>query len=326
MGQQVTAVLLMGFGTPCRSEDMMDFCTCMFGGHKPSEQIFESVKSHYDALNMGGVSPLAHVTDDQAGALQRRLDRDYPGQYKVYTGFKYIAPFIKDVADQIVADGITDVRGISLAPQYSTTTNEEYHRCAEAEFAKYPHVVYTAVRGWWAEEHLVQFWADRLDEVRETIDKPNTKVLLVSHSVKNAEIEAGNPYRNEAVNNARAVAERAGLADGKWSVAWQCGGPSLDKWLAPDIETAVRGFMDKGETDTFVVAPLSFIADNVEILYDIDIVLKANVEKLGGSLVRLRMPNDDSLLIDAMEDLVREGEVETPAKAAAPCAHCMKSA
>ncbi|WEV46321.1 ferrochelatase [Bifidobacterium sp. ESL0690] len=326
MGQQVTAVLLMGFGTPYQSSDIMNFCTCMFGGHKPSEQVYEGVKSHYDALNMGGISPLAHVTDDQAEALQHRLDRDFPGRYKVYTGFKYIEPFIEDVADQIAADGITDVRGIALAPQYSTSTNEGYHRRAEAQFAKHPHMVYTAVRGWWSDEHLVRFWADRLEEVRETVDKPNTRVLLVSHSVKNTVIEGGDPYRDEAVNNAKAVAERAGLVDGKWSVAWQCGGPSADKWLAPDIEVAVRDFIDRGEADTFVVAPLSFIADNVEVLYDIDIELKANVEKLGGTLIRLRMPNDDPLLVEALEDLVCEGEIKAPAKAAMPCARCMKSA
>ncbi|WEV58619.1 ferrochelatase [Bifidobacterium sp. ESL0728] len=300
MAEKKTAVLLMGLGAPDNAEQVRDFYTGIHGG-KPSEEMYESVKKHYEII--GGTSPLSHITGEQAKALQEKLDRDHPGEYQVYLAFKYAQPQLSDTVEQIVSDGYTKVVGLPLFPERSYTTGD-YHNQVETRLAPYPQVSYRAVRGWWLEPSLIEYWANRLKDEKEVIDQPDTKVILSSHSLQIRVVKSGDPYTDQAVEVAEAVAKAAGLDESKYVIGWQNGGSTPEEWVGPDINEVAKDLVENQGVKTIVSASLSFIADNLEVLFGVDVAFKKTVEGLGAKLVRIPLPNTDPLLIAALEDAV----------------------
>ncbi|WEV46320.1 ferrochelatase [Bifidobacterium sp. ESL0690] len=298
MAENKTAVLLMGLGAPDNVEEIRDFYTGIHGG-KPSEEMYQSVKEHYEII--GGTSPLGRITGEQAENLQQKLDQDHPGEYKVYLAFKYAEPTIFGTIDQIVADGYTKIVGLPLFPERSYASGD-YHNRAETRLALYPQVSYRAVRGWWLDHNLIEYWADRLKDEQEVIDRPDTKVILSSHSLQTRVVKSGDPYTDQAVEVAEAVAKAAGLDESKYVIAWQNGGSTPEEWVLPDINDVAKDLVENQGIKTIVSGSLSFIADNLEVLFGVDVGFKKTVEGLGAKLIRLPLPNTDPLLIAALED------------------------
>ncbi|MDF7641697.1 ferrochelatase [Bifidobacterium sp. ESL0784] len=298
MAEKKTAVLLMGLGAPDNVGEVRDFYTGIHGG-KPSEEMYRSVREHYEII--GGTSPLGRVTGEQAEALQEKLDRDHPGEYQVYLAFKYASPTIFETVDRIVADGYTKVVGLPLFPERSYASGD-YHNRAETRLAQYPQVSYRAVRGWWLDHNLIQYWADRLKDEQEVIGRPSTLVILSSHSLQTRVVKSGDPYTDQAVQVAKAVAEAAGLDESKYVIAWQNGGSTPEEWVLPDINDVAKELIENQRIKTIVSGSLSFIADNLEVLFGVDVAFRKTVEGLGATLVRLPLPNTDPLLTAALED------------------------
>ncbi|WEV58621.1 ferrochelatase [Bifidobacterium sp. ESL0728] len=296
------AVLLMAYGTPYKTEDIMDYYTNIRHGHKPSEKLYNDLARRYKMI--GGTSPLAKLTDNQVSGLQAALDRDHPGEYVVRKGFKYIHPFIGDSVDELVDSGVTEIYGIPMAPQYSVYTAEKDHVQAQEALKKHPGVVYHPIRSWWADKNLMKFWSDQLIAMKDLTDRTDTKVILSAHSLPKHVIVDGDPYYDEVVGNSKAVAKQAGLRDDQFVIAWQSAGRTGEEWIGPDFKETAKDLIANQGIKTIISGSLGFIVDNLEILDDVDIELKDEIEALGGQLRRLQMPNDDSLLIAALEDTV----------------------
>lgn len=300
------AVLLMAYGTPYKTEDIMEYYTNIRHGHKPSEALYNDLARRYKEI--GGTSPLAKLTADQVSGLQVVLDRDHPGEYVVRTGFKYITPFIGESVDELVDAGVTDIYGIPMAPQYSVYTAEKDHEQALEALEKHPGVTYHPIRSWWADKNLMKFWADQIVAMKDLTDRDDTKVVLSAHSLPMRAIKGGDPYYDEVVNNSKAVAKLAGLRDDQFVIAWQSAGRTGEEWIGPDFKETAKDLIQNQGIKTIISGSLGFIVDNLEILDDVDIELKGEIEGLGGTLHRLRMPNADPLLIAALEDKVVEAE------------------
>ncbi|WEV53370.1 ferrochelatase [Bifidobacterium sp. ESL0704] len=300
------AVLLMAYGTPYKTEDLMGYYTNIRHGVKPPQRLFDELAGRYEAI--GGTSPLAKITDGQVAGLQAALDRDHPGEYVVRKGFKYIEPYIAGTVDEFAQAGITEVYGLPLAPQYSEYSVENYHERAQEALKKHPGIAYHPIRSWWKDGNLIKFWTDQLVAMKELTDRDDTKVIFSAHSLPMRIIDGGDPYLDEVTGNAKTVAEAAGLRGKQFTIAWQSAGRTGEPWIGPDFKETAKDLIQNGGISTIVSASLGFIADNLEILYDVDIELKNEIESVGGKLRRLRMPNADTLLIAALEDAVLGAE------------------
>ncbi|WEV46322.1 ferrochelatase [Bifidobacterium sp. ESL0690] len=300
------AVLLMAYGTPYKTEDLMGYYTNIRHGVKPPQKLYDELAGRYEAI--GGTSPLAKITDDQVAGLQAALDRDHPGEYVVRKGFKYIEPYIAQTIDEFAEAGITHIYGLPLAPQYSVYSVENYHERAQEALKKHPEIAYHPIRSWWKDENLIKFWADQLIAMKDLTDRTDTKVIFSAHSLPMRIINGGDPYLDEVTNNAKTVAKAAGLRSDQYTIAWQSAGRTGEPWIGPDFKETAKDLIQNGGISTIVSGSLGFIVDNLEILDDVDIELKGEIESVGGKLRRLQMPNADPLLEAALEDAVLAAE------------------
>lgn len=295
------AVLLMAYGTPYEIDDIMAYYTKIRHNHRPTQALYDDLVRRYQAI--GGTSPLAKITADQAQALQNRLDQAFPGTYEVFVGLKYIHPFIEDTVAQIVAQGYTEIYGIPLAPHYSTFTTEGYHKRVQAALGDRG-VTYLPAKSWWQAKDLLQFWCDELQAQQKAVDPKTTKIIFSAHSLPIKMIEAGDPYQSQIEANIQAIVDQAGLTPDQYTVAWQSAGRTNDEWIGPDFGTVAKDLVESGACQHILSASIGFISDNLEILYDVDIELKQIIEASGGTLTRLKMPDADPKLIQALYDEV----------------------
>ncbi|HXF95011.1 MAG TPA: ferrochelatase, partial [Gemmatimonadales bacterium] len=132
-------------------------------------------------------------------------------------------------------------------------------------------------------------------------------VIFTAHSLPQRILQHGDPYPEELLASARAVARDLRL--GAWHFAFQSAGASPEPWLGPDAGEVVRRLAGAGAKD-FLIVPIGFVCDHVEILYDIDVEYRQLADRLGVRLERTASLNDDPLLIEALADIVRRAAAE----------------
>ncbi|MEN2327753.1 ferrochelatase [Lacticaseibacillus paracasei] len=287
------AVLLMAYGTPYKIEDIWDYYTRIRQGHKPPQKLYDQLAARYKAI--GGTSPLAKITKDQADGLQAQLDQKFPGKFEVFIGLKYISPLIAKTIDQIVEAGFKKIIGLPLAPYGSEFATTSYHRVALRELSNYPGISYYQINSWWNQPAFIEFWSEQLKRlVPLTTD---TEVIFSAHSLPLKVIKNGDTYEKEVRGCIKAIVEAAGLTSAQYTIAWQSAGRTPDPWLEPDLMTTAQSLIKHNNINQIISCSVGFIADNLEILYDIDLELKKAVAIAGGKLKRLQLPNADPLLI-----------------------------
>jgi len=289
------AVLLLAHGAPERLEDVESYLEKIRGsrpGAGPTPpQVIEEVKQRYAAI--GGSSPLLAWTRRQAEALQAAL------AIPVYFGMRNWHPFILETMRQIEADGIERLVAICLAPQYSKMSVGLYFRRAqEAKTTVGARAEIVWTKSFHAHPLLVEAFAERLAPLAD-----GRKVLFTAHSLPEKILESGDPYDAEARATARAVADRLQLPD--WDFAYQSQGMTQDKWLGPTVESCLDRYATAGVRDV-VLAPIGFVCDHVEILYDVDILLRGYASGRGIRLERPETLNDSPKFIAALAEVARE--------------------
>lgn len=298
------AVLLMAYGTPYEESDIKEYYTNIRRGSVPPEPLMNELVDRYKIIGLP--SPLAGITTSQKNRLQTLLDSSDPGQYKVYEGLKYIHPFISQAVDQIAADGIRQIIGIPLAPQYSTYSSEDYHTRVRESLEDHPGMDYIPVGSWWNHQDLIHFWSDQLKTMKQQTDRPDTKVIFSAHSLPVRIIEGGDPYKDEVTNFTHAVAKAADLTDDQFTLAWQSAGRTSEPWIGPDFVRVAKNLIIEDGMKKIISASIGFIADNLEIRYDVDHLLADAIRQAGGSLTRLNLPNDSPALITTLQAVVNE--------------------
>ena len=293
-----TAVLLMAYGTPRTPAEIEPYYTDIRRGRPPTPELLAELVARYDAI--GGISPLAARTEAQRSALQRALDDVAPGAYEVVLGLKHADPKIEAAVDDLAARGFTRIIGLVLAPHYSTYSIGQY--LDRARTAAAPHgITVDGVDSWAVEPAFVGFLADDLrrrlatmNEARVDGTPGNVKVLFTAHSLPQRIIEAGDRYPDELRATAEAVATAAGLASwSQWSIAWQSAGRTPEPWLGPDILTVIDDLAASGNADGVIVCACGFVADHLEVLYDLDIEAAAHATARGLRFDRTACVNDD---------------------------------
>lgn len=297
-------LLVMAYGTPYKEEDIERYYTHIRHGRRPSDEMLEDLKGRYEAI--GGLSPLAQTTNDQAAALQQHLNKIQDEvEFKLYIGLKHIEPFIEDAVKQMHEDGITEALSIVLAPHFSTFSIKSYNGRAKEEAEKLGGLTIQSVESWYKEPKFIQFWIEKVKAAfhRMTEDERNNAALIVSaHSLPEKILQLGDPYPNQLQETADLIAEGAGVKN--YYVGWQSAGNTPEPWLGPDVQDLTRELYDEHHFKAFVYTPVGFVAEHLEVLYDNDYECKVITDELGVSYYRPEMPNTDPLFIDAMASAV----------------------
>jgi ferrochelatase len=303
-----TAVLLMAYGTPRSREDIEPYYTDIRRGRPPTPEALAELTRRYDAL--GGTSPLAARTEAQRAALQTALDTAAPGQYVVSLGLKHAEPRIETAVEAIAAQGFRHIVGLVLAPHYSSFSIGQYLDRATA--AAEPHgITVSGIESWATEPAFVAFVARDLTAKLATMP-PETKVLFTAHSLPQRIIATGDRYPDELRATADAVAAEVGLAHwSNWAIAWQSAGRTPEPWLGPDILQVIDELADAehhtGHPKGLLVSAVGFVADHLEVLYDLDIEAAQRARGHGIVFERTACVNDDPVVMAALAERVIAG-------------------
>ncbi len=298
---RTTAVLLMAYGTPRHPEEIEAYYTDIRRGRPPTPEALADLVARYDAI--GGISPLAQLTEAQRDALQAALDERAPDTYRVDLGLKHADPKIEEATEALLADGVERIVGLVLAPHYSSYSIGQYLGRARA-VAEPAGVPVGGVDSWATEPAFIDFISADLERRLEAVPA-GSRVLFTAHSLPQRIIDGGDPYPDELRATAVAVAERLGLEEGRdWSIAWQSAGRTPEPWIGPDILEVIDSLADEGSVPGVVVSAVGFVADHLEVLYDLDIEAANRAAARGLAFARTACVNDDAAVMGALADRV----------------------
>ncbi len=321
---QRVGVLLMTYGSPATLDDLPAYLSNVRGGRKldPEEEreLVAEFRRRYELI---GGSPLLRITQEQAAALEALLNRESDGTttYTVAAGMRFAPPYVRDVA-QALAQGADEIVGIIMSPQYSpilmrgyvTTLNEAI------EALHRPDLRHAIAGDWHLQPQFVQAVAQRVREALDSMTpevRERVPVLLSAHSMPLSVIEKEPDYITHLHETAAAVAEQAGIPSDRWQFCYQSAGHSPEPWLKPDFADLMPVLAAQGATDV-LIAPVQFLADHLEILYDIEVGAREQTEEHGIVFHRTESLNTMPLFIEALAGVVRDTMANaspTPARA-----------
>jgi ferrochelatase len=301
------AVMLMAFGAPESERDLPAFLHDVTGGRPLPRARLRQVEAHYRAV--GGGSPLLALTRSQAAALAACLERQ-GAPMPVEVGMRHWPPFIRDTLSRLVGGGARRVLALIMAPFESDASREAYQRAMEQACAglgeRAPAVDWAPAlhqgRG------FLQANVDNIAAVMQQLEagqRENAALLFTAHSVP-ASGEDGARYARQFERSAREIALAVGHP--RYAVAYQSrSGPPAEQWLEPELETVIRREAGRGSA-CLVIAPIGFVCEHVEVLYDLDIEARAATEAMGLGFYRAPALNDHPAFIGGLARLVLRGE------------------
>jgi len=289
-------VVLMAYGSPERLADVPAYYADIRGGRPIRAELLDDLVERYRRLGIEDGSPLNAITEETRRALELEL-----GDVPVYTGMKHWTPHIADAVEAALAGGARTVVGLVLAPHYSAMSIGDYKRQLEDGLAERARLVF--VDSWHDDAGFVDVLADR---VRGT----EAHVVFTAHSLPERILATGDPYRDQLLETSQLVAERAALET--WSFSFQSESDTGEPWLGPDILDHLQDLAARGTTNV-LVCPVGFVADHLEIRWDLDHEAREKATELGMSFGRIEMPNADPAFIRVLAGLVRRALTPTAA-------------
>jgi protoporphyrin/coproporphyrin ferrochelatase len=283
----------MAYGSPSRPEEIPAYFADIRGGRPASPEAVEELTQRYQSI--GGTSPLNEITERQRAALERELG------IPVYVGMKHWTPRIAEAAERALAEGAERVVGLVLTPHFSRMSVGSYHRQLEEALAGRAELAFIA--SYHAFEPFIELLAERVGET-------DAHVVFTAHSLPERILADGDPYKEQLLETSSLVAERAGIES--WSFAFQSESPTDEPWLGPDILDELNRLHGEGVRKV-LVAPIGFVADHLEIYWDIDVEARQRAAEIGLELERTESLNDDPAFIRVLASLVTQQPAFPPA-------------
>lgn len=303
MTERPTGVLVMAHGTPATAEEIEPFYTSIRRGRPPTPELLADLVRRYQAI--GGTSPLRRHTDAQVEGLAAALEAVAPGRFVVRYGAKHTRPSIEEGMAELAQADVTRVVGLVLTPHQSAAGTGQYlERAARAASSMAPPIELVPVPSWFRAPGFASILAQRVQVSLATMPEPvraNSEVIFTAHSVPSRAVHEGDPYPDEVTESAKQIAALAGL--GRWRVAWQSAGRTADQWLGPDLLDEIRTMAAEG-TAAIVVCPVGFVADHLEVLFDLDIEAAGVAASVGIRFARTPSLNDDPRFLAVLADAV----------------------
>ena len=295
----------MTYGSAANADEVPAYLRSVRGGREPDPALVAEFQRRYRLI---GWSPLIRITLEQAAALQRLLDAEHgAGRYRVEAGMLHSPPCIDEAVGRLAVAGVGRLVGIVLSPQWSPVIMGGYRRALEAAAWRLGPDVPITVAGPW---HRTPAFLDALAErVRAALDRlgSTVPVLFTAHSLPKAVIDRDPGYLDQLHETIAAVVDRVGLDAGRWRFAYQSAGHSPEEWLTPDLKDLLPGLRAAGH-DAVLVVPVQFLADHLEILYDLDVAARGEAEAEGLAFHRIELPNTSPTFIRALADVARTAE------------------
>lgn len=314
-----TGVLLMAYGTPETPDQVEPYFTHIRGGRTPSPEAVARLQARYALV--GGRTPLLDITRAVQAALEVDLNRDEPGpgtsRVRVYAGMKHWHPFIGEVLPQMAADGIREVIAVALAPHYSRISIGGYRKAVDEAQAALGHPFkVTFVESWGMQPAFLDLMTDLARAGLEQFpaaDRDDVLLVFSAHSLPERIRTWDDPYEEQLRASSAAVAERLGSSGHPrpWRFAWQSAGETGEPWIGPDICDYLETLHAEGVRNVLQI-PIGFVADHLEIFYDIDYEAKNKARELGMILHRTAMPNATPAFIRTLRAVVREAQEAAP--------------
>ncbi len=301
------AVLLMGYGSPNGEEDLPEYLREVLHGRAPPAEMVDEYARRYRRI---GGSPQNRVLASLREKLERRLGERRPGT-RVYLGVKHGRPALRDVVARAAGDGHRLLTAVATTPYPSLWISEPYREgVAEGQRAAPAPVEVDLRLDWHLEPHWLAYWKRAIGSELARLAGPGTPVLLSAHSLPRRMRERGDPYPELLRETSSAIASSAGLE--RWSFTFQSAGNTTEPWLGPDITEVMLDWRARGARSQ-LVASFGFVFDHLEVLYDLDVVLKEYATTQGIDYHRVPMPNDADEVVQALAATV-EAPAATPAR------------
>lgn len=292
-----TGVVLMTYGSPRDLDDVGAYITRVRGGREPGADLLAEFRRRYRVI---GMSPLIEITERQAAALQADLGDDFV----VGAGMRFSDPAIAETAAELVGRGADRLLGLILSPQYSATLMGGYDRALQDAARGRPA---RTVGAWHLNAMFIDVLATRIRSA--LVSYPDVHVLLTAHSLPKRVVDKEPDYVEQLEATARAVAAAAELSADRWSFVYQSAGHTPEEWLKPDMLEVLPRLAADGHRDV-VVAPVQFLADHLETLYDVDVAGREQALAAGFvTFTRIAAPNASADFIAALTNVVH-GELE----------------
>ncbi len=329
-------VLLMTYGSPATLDDVPAYIASTRGGRPAPDDIVAEFQRRYRLI---GGSPLLRITRAQAAAVEARLNESTINgsaidesatadvRFKVGVGMRHAPPTISDGLAELAAAGAQRIAAVIMSPQYSPYIMGGYHRGVDAGRERLGSGVEIAVAGAWHQHpDFLGALAQRVEEALGRFpaqERDHVQVILTTHSLPQPVVEREPEYLDQLQETVRAIvhltglgapnAEGADAADGggqrdqsgqRWGFAYQSAGHTPEEWLKPDLKDVLPGVRAAGHRHVLVV-PVQFLADHLEILYDIDVAAREEAEAAGLTFHRIESLNCAPRFIDALADVAR---------------------
>lgn len=310
-----TGVLLMTFGAAASPEDVPVYLASVRGGQPPPEALVAEFQRRY---RVTGGSPLVRITAEQAAALERLLNMEgaEARRYRVLPAMRHTPPFIADALARLAAEGARQAIAVIMAPQHSPLIMAGYHRAVQDALPRLPREMRVSVAGaWHTVPALLESLAQRTREALGGLplaERDTAPVLFTAHSVPKSVVDREPEYLQMLRDTAQEVQRRLGLAPARCQFAYQSAGHRPEEWLKPDIKDLFPTLRAAGHRSV-LIAPVQFVADHLEVLYDIDVEARQQAERARLALHRIQMPNTMPLFIRALAEVVRRELVATGA-------------
>ena len=282
------AVVLMAYGSPDRLEDVPAYYADIRGGRPIAPALLADLVARYERLGIEDSNPLNEITEETRAALEAELG------LPVFTGMRHWQPRIAEAVERALQGGAEEIVGLVLAPHYSGMSIGRYRALLEEAVGGQAKLRF--VERWGSEPGYVELLAERIGRRRDA------HIVFTAHSLPARILDDGDPYRDELLVSSRLVAESAGAHE--WTFAFQSESPTGEPWLGPDILEHLNELAANDVRDV-VLCPIGFVADHLEIRWDLDVEAADRARELGVRLDRIELPNADPAFVRVLAGLVR---------------------
>jgi protoporphyrin/coproporphyrin ferrochelatase len=288
-----TGVVLMTYGSPRDLDDVGAYITRVRGGREPTPELLAEFRRRYATI---GMSPLIEITQQQALGLQRVLG----DAFRVTSGMRFSEPSIASAVDTLRFQKVDRILGLILSPQYSPILMSGYELALSAASDSLPT---RTIKSWHLHPEFIEVLASRIRAALK--QRRNVPVLLTAHSLPKRVVDREPGYVEQLKETAQAVAQAANLAPEQWSFVYQSAGHSPEEWLKPDLLEVLPDLAAAGHKDV-LVAPVQFLADHLETLYDVDVAGLEQAEQAGiRTFTRVQAPNAAPDFVNALASVVQ---------------------
>ncbi len=309
--QRPIAVLLMAMGGPDSLDSIEPYLREVRGGRPTSPEFIEEIRDRYRVT--GGKSPVLGITRSVAQQLEQRLNGPGGERYRVYVGLRHWKPFIKDSYADIMDDCPEQLIGLCMAPQYSALSIGAYvKKVEEARASLGGDFPLSYVTSWHVHPLLIKAIAENIGQALTKFPaevRAKAPILFTAHSLPERILQMKDPYPDEVRATMAAVCAQLGHPPARF--AFQSQGRSDEAWLGPTVEATLEALIAEGHRQV-LVAPIGFLSDHLEVLYDVDIQFKEFAAARGMQLERMAMLNATPPLIDILASVVKAHESSEP--------------